>query len=170
MTPEYLAIQREYGTRTTRRSGVPLIHHIDEGLAILGEIAAGDLAMRAYCLHPFIQADADLAANAGRLGELTTDPRVLGYAFEYRHVANAALSTRELATAADIALSPLAEVNAMLVADKVQNYKDFILYHRGSHPRSDALERYFRLWLERLGVAEWRFAELCAAIKKPGDV
>jgi hypothetical protein len=27
-----------------------------------------------------------------------------------------------------------------------------VLAHRGSHPRSDALERYFTLWHERLGV------------------
>lgn len=160
-TREYAAIAREYGTRTAARSGVPLIRHIDEGLAILDNIAAGEPAMRAFCLHPLVQADAELAANAARLGELSDEPRVLALAFEYRHIANAALSTRTLDSAADIALSPLVEVNAMLVADKVQNYKDFILYHRGRHARSDALDRYFLLWLERLEVSEWRFAELC---------
>ena len=40
----------------------------------------------------------------------------------------------------------------MLVADKIQNYTDFARFHRGSHPRSTALDHYFRLWLERLGV------------------
>jgi hypothetical protein len=34
-TAEYLAIERAYGTRTTQRSGVPLMRHIDEGLAVL---------------------------------------------------------------------------------------------------------------------------------------
>jgi hypothetical protein len=46
------------------------------------------------------------------------------------------------------------------VADKVQNRKDFLLHHHGRHPRSDALDRYFRLWLERLDVPEARFAAL----------
>jgi hypothetical protein len=55
--------------------------------------------------------------------------------------------------------SVMAEVNEMLVADKVQNRKDFLLYHRGKHERSDALDLYFRRWLERLGVSEERFAD-----------
>lgn len=60
----------------------------------------------------------------------------------------------------DIPLSGMPEVDQMLVADKVQNRKDFLVHHRGCHPRSDALDRYFRLWLLRLGVTEQQFAEL----------
>ncbi len=158
-TAEYLAIEREYGMRTARRSGVPLVHHIDEGLAVLQRIGASDEAMRAYCLHPLLQEDAAYAANLARVTALT-EPRVLELTLEYRRVANATLSRRTIASAADIPLSPAPEVNQMLVADKVQNRKDFLLHHRGRHPRSDALDRYFRLWLERLEVPEARFAEL----------
>jgi hypothetical protein len=161
-TLEYRAIATHYGTRVARRSGVPLMHHIDEGLAILHAIGASALAQRAFCLHPLVQADADLAASAPRLRELSDDAYVLALAFEYRNIANAALSTRVLASAADIALSPLADVNAMLVADKVQNRKDFIAHHRGTHPHSAELDRYFALWLERLGVTEARYTELVA--------
>ena len=32
---EYRAIAAHYGSRTAKRSGVPLIRHIDQGLAIL---------------------------------------------------------------------------------------------------------------------------------------
>lgn len=160
-TREYRAIAAAYGDRTARRSGVPLIQHVDEGLAILDAIGATDAAKRAYCLHPLLQADADLAATIDRVADLTDDPRVLALAMEYRHIANATLSTRDITSAADIPLSPLPEVNAMLVADKVQNRKDFIAHHRGTHPRSDALDRYFERWLERLGVSEERYAELC---------
>ena len=156
---EYLAIEREYGTRTAKRSGVPLVHHIDEGLAVLQRIGAPDAAMRAYCLHPLLQEDAAHAANLASVTALT-EPGVLALALEYRRVANATLSRRPIASAADIPLSPVSEVNQMLVADKVQNRKDFLIHHRGRHPRSDALDRYFRLWLERLDVSEARFAEL----------
>jgi hypothetical protein len=159
-TVEYRAIAAAYGTRTTVRSGVPLIVHIDDGLRILERLGASELAKRAFCLHPLVQADADLAANYPRLAELTDDLRVVALVIEYRHIANATLSTRAIGSAADIPLSPLGEVNAMLVADKVQNYRDFIAYHRGTHPRSEALDRYFRLWLERLGVNLERYAEL----------
>jgi hypothetical protein len=147
--------------RTTRRSRVPLMNHIDEGLAILGHLGVSDVAMRAFCLHPLLQEDAALVANLSRVTALSA-PAVLALALEYRRVANATLSTRPLRAATEIQLSPLGEVNQMLIADKVQNRKDFLRYHRGRHGRSEELDRYFRLWLERLGVSEARFAELAA--------
>ena len=153
---EYAAIAAWYGDRTAKRSGVRLIQHIDEGLVLLERIGASDIAKRAFCLHPLVQSDADLAASFARIGELTDDPRVLVVAMEYRNIANATLSTRAIAGADDIPLSPLADVNAMLVADKLQNYKDFLLHHAATHPRSAALDRYFRLWLDRLDVAPLR--------------
>lgn len=165
---EYDAIAKLYGERTTKRSGVPLMFHIDEGLFLLDLLGASELAKRAYCLHPLVQADADLAASFARIGELTDDPRVLVLVMEYRNIANATLSTRPIASAAEIPLSPLADVNVMLVADKVQNYKDFILYHRATHPRSDALDRYFHRWLERLGVSPTQREELFAALASRG--
>ena len=159
-TREYAAVAREYGDRVASRSQVPLIHHIDEGLRILDAIGASDAARRAFCLHPMLQDDASYAANLPRANELTDDAHVLALTIEYRRVANAALSTRTLATAADIELSPHPEVNDMLVADKVQNCKDFLHHHRGHHARSAELDRYFALWLERLGISEVRYAEL----------
>jgi GNAT superfamily N-acetyltransferase len=164
-TLEYRAIAAHYGARTARRSGVPLVHHIDEGLAILAGRGAGDRAMRAFCLHPLVQADDALAAAYPRLAELTADPQVLALALEYRHIANATLSHRPIAGPGDIPLSPLAEVNEMLVADKIQNRKDFLRHHRASHPRADALDRYFRLWLERLGVSEAEHERWSAALR-----
>lgn len=156
---EYLAIEEHYRGRTAQRSGVPLLHHIDEGLAVLQRIGASEAAQLAFCLHPLLQEDAAYAANLERVRALTS-PHVLALALEYRRVANAALSHRQLASSSEIELSPQLEVNQMLVADKVQNRKDFLLHHRGHHPRSDALDLYFRRWLERLEISEARFAEL----------
>jgi hypothetical protein len=47
----------------------------------------------------------------------------------------------------------------MLIADKVQNRKDFELYHEATHPRSKELAMYFRLWLEKLGVSEENYQQ-----------
>lgn len=159
--PEYVVVQAFYGARRAKRSEVPLMQHIDEGLTILKELGASERAMRAYCLHPLLQADEDLArAYEAGVGALTADPAVLTLALEYRNIANATLSPRLIAGAADIPLSPLEEVNDMLRADKVQNWKDFVRHHRGSHSRSVELERYFKLWHTRLKLTPARVARL----------
>src|SRR5712671_3651871 len=91
---EYRRIAEHYGARTARRSGVPLMRHIDQGLAILQAIDGSETAMRAFCLHPLLQTDPDLAASYERIGDLADDPWVIVLAIEYRNIANAALSTR----------------------------------------------------------------------------
>lgn len=155
--PEYLAVERHYRGARARRSGVPLMHHIDEGLRVLHRwLGASDRAMRAWCLHPLVQADEDLRRTyaAGLLDRF--DPAVVALALEYRGVANAFLSPMEKHPGYDdparIARSPLAEVDAMLIADKIQNCKDFRLHHLESHPRAAQLSRYFERWLAALGV------------------
>lgn len=161
-TREYLAVAQHYGARTAERSGVPLIRHIDHGLTILTRIGASEAARRAFCLHPLLQADRDLRTHLPRLDELTDDLVVVALAIEYRGIANATLSSRKITSPTDIPLSPLTDVNAMLVADKVQNRRDFLRYHRATHPRADELERYFALWLERLGIDDDAYAMLTA--------
>lgn len=168
-TSEYRAIAAHYATRVAKRSQVPLIHHIDVGLAILAHLGASSATQRAYCLHPLVQDDAELAAWASRLHELSEDTTVIALAFEYRNIANSTRSSRALSSAAEIPLSPVPEVNTMLVADKVQNRADFLAHHAATHPRSAALDRYFRLWLERLGIDEARYAELVAAARVRWD-
>jgi hypothetical protein len=155
-TREYAAIADAYADRAAARSGVLLMHHIDEGLQVLAARGASARAMAAFCLHPLVQEDAALAVAYPRIASLTDDPAVLALVLEYRNVANATLSARPIAGPLDIPLSPLAEVTEMLVADKLQNWKDFVLYHRDTHPRRAELDRYFALWHERLGVTAER--------------
>ncbi len=58
-------------------------------------------------------------------------------------------------------ISPLPEVNQMLIADKIQNRKDFELYHQKTHPRNQELQLYFRNWLEKSGISEDRYQFYC---------
>lgn len=153
---EYMAIERHHGARRARRSGVPYMNHIDEGLRVLHRwLGASDRAKRAWCLHPLVQSDEDLRRSHadGLLDGF--EPAVVTLALEYRNIANAFLSPMERHPGYDdpsrIARSPLAEVNAMLVADKLQNCKDFRRHH-GEHPRAAWLARYFERWLCALGV------------------
>ncbi len=155
-TIEYQVISDYYGGNVTKRSGVYLMNHIDEGLCILEEIGASNIAKRSYCVHPIFQSDETLSENFSYNMTIAPlrDPLVLIAAIEYRSVANEYLSTRKIKSIDDIRLSPLKDVNDMLIADKIQNRKDFELYHMGVHPRSLDLDQYFKHWLEKLGVSE----------------
>ena len=148
--PEYKAIARFYKGRKSKRSGVPYMNHIHEGLGVLHHINATEAAKKAYCLHPIVQMDKDLKNNQVFLDQM--DSKTLALSMEYRNIANAYLSDREIDSVDDISLSPLKDVNDMLIADKVQNYKDFVKHHKGSHERSDELEEYFHQWFDRLDV------------------
>ena len=163
-TLEYKAIEQHYGASRARRSGVMFMHHIDEGLAVLRSLNASDQAKRAWCLHPLLQADADLQAALPRLATLTEDPYVLVLAMEYRRLANAYLSHREITSISEIDLGVLPEVVDMLRADKVQNYKDFLAHHAKAHRRRDALDRYFRHWLARLAISDATFERYVDAL------
>ncbi len=151
---EYRVISEQYGDRRTARSGVPYMNHIDEGLAVLAMLGASERARRAFCIHPLVQDDAALARYYMHSAEMTADPQVLVLAMEYRHIAGATLSSRTIERPEDIPLGPLLEVHDMLRADKLQNYKDFVAHHRATHPRAAALDRYFLMWLARLGIDE----------------
>lgn len=169
---ELKLIKQFYGDRTAERSKVPLINHIIEGLIVLHDINASFAAMRAYCLHPMLQGDKELLANIDQVVKEVDDLRVIALALEYRSVANEFLSGKigEVVHPDQIRLSPLKDVNDMLIADKVQNRKDFITYHLGTHlgthPRSTELNLYFHLWMQRLGIDDVRYQHLCSEIDR----
>jgi hypothetical protein len=157
-------IRRFYGDRKARRSGVPFIAHIDDGLNILVALDASIAAQQAFCLHPILQADDDFAvAFTGPLRGVAVDPQALALAVEYRRCANGHLSTHPPASLASLSLAPFVEIEHMLIADKVQNRRDFDRHHR-DHPRAVELTAYFHRWLEKLGVNEARYLELVEVI------
>jgi (p)ppGpp synthase/HD superfamily hydrolase len=142
----YKLISDYYGQTTTKRSGVPLINHIDEGIEILKSIGADEDTIEAYCLHPLLQSDEEFNKN------LTMDftgvsTSALLLAMEYRRVANSYLSTNKIE---DFVGFTNEKIKQMLYADKVQNEKDFALYHEDTHKRSKELREYFNNWLNIL--------------------
>jgi hypothetical protein len=165
--PHLLAIRRLYGDRRARRSGVLLMAHVVEGLLILDELSASTAALQAFCLHPIVQADGELAAafvDGGVLVDADVSPFAVTLALEYRRCANAHLSMHAPETLAAVSLAPFDEVRLMLVADKVQNRRDFERHHLGMHPRSAELDAYFRRWLAFLDVDEPRYRSLVATL------
>ncbi len=167
--PHYRAIQEFYGDRAAKRSGIPYMHHIDEGLVVLDAIQTSLRAKQAYCLHPIVQLDDDLtlALEASSvLRKHAIDPSVLMLAMEYRRVANGYSSRNTEKTIEKIRLSHLNEVNDMLIGDKVQNRADFERFHQATHPRSQELSLYFGNWLRRLGVTEEHYHALVRVIRE----
>ena len=175
----YKLVVEHYGTRRALRSQVPLINHINEGLTVLRAIGASDAAQEAFCLHPLLQEDLELFKNVVHVTN-TVSAYVVMLAMEYRSVANEFLSQKVTPEIEDtlalfedysyisplIRLSPLKDVNDMLIADKVQNRKDFVTYHSETHARSRQLDVYFKMWLNRLEIDEERYLELCELIDK----
>lgn len=145
------------------RSGLPLMNHINEGIRLLDAIGSSVRAMEAFCVHPLLQADSDLQValqNNAVFLKHGLDPAAIVLAMEYRRVANLYLSHHCKSAEDNFELSCLQEVNEMLIADKVQNRKDFEVHHLNSHPDSETLDLYFKNWLCRLGISEARYQEL----------
>lgn len=162
----YQCIKERYGDRTAKRSGVPYINHIDEGLRVLDHIGASYVAKAAYCIHPIVQSDEDVVANLDMLLLHVSDRRVLMTAMEYRNVANRGLHCHQVDNPDAFYLGPFKDVRAMLIADKVQNRKDFLIHHYGTHDKSIELDRYFCNWLRALAVSEHLYYELVAVMRK----
>ncbi len=160
-TAEYQLIQSIYVDKKASRSLVPLMHHIEEGLRILAWKQANLTVQRAYCLHPVFQSDDALQENYTNVWLDKLDRQALVLVMEYRNIANQYLSTRSITDISEIKISPLAEVNQMLVADKIQNRKDFEQYHQQTHARSGELTVYFQNWLRRLGITEEEYLRYC---------
>lgn len=75
-------------------------------------------------------------------------------AMEYRNIANQYLSHRVINSIDDIELGPVPGIRQMLIADKIQNYKDFLIYHKDTHERAAELDEYFKNWLAKLDCVE----------------
>jgi hypothetical protein len=58
-------IAEYYGDRRAKRSGVPYINHITEGLVVMDRLGASKVAKDAYCVHPIFQDDATLYDDRG---------------------------------------------------------------------------------------------------------
>lgn len=148
----YQAVKEFYGDNTAKRSGVPLMNHIVEGMAILSLLDADDATVEAYCLHPLLQNYADLVKF---YKEVKAESLVMLLTMEYRNKANSYLcyDKTDNITVDDLPRvvgKMLPEVRLMLIADKIQNQKDFLKYHLGTHARSKELQNYFENWIKHL--------------------
>ena len=143
---EWDIIIKFYGDRVAKRSGVPLINHIWDGFDILCALKAPDIAKNAYAIHPLVQNNEGPDCSHFESYEL---------ACEYRDKANSYLCRPEndWVYHPDNLLWMVGKMSAncrlMLLADKIQNQKDFLIYN-SDHPRARELTEYFFNWLNYL--------------------
>ena len=160
---EYFYISKVYGDNRAKRSGLPLMNHIDEGLDILNILDSSDEAKRAFCIHPIFQSENLIDYRNDYLGMITDEDFIIAVlARKYSVLANRFLCkpetdnwdkteiVRQLITANGGGPIISADISNMLLADKTQNYKDFMLHHYGIHERSNELFNYFHLWIHVL--------------------
>lgn len=171
----YELISWYYGDRIAERSQVSLINHIDESLQILAYLNANRFTQDAFCIHPMIQSDINFQTNLPHLHVHKISAITVALAVEYRHVANTWLSDKVTmgpyfpAWKDEPSKSIVPEVNLMLIADKVQNYKDFCIHHKATHERSAELETYFQRWFKALDVSPFLLTELTNLILARGS-
>lgn len=165
--PEYRAVETLYGDQRAERSRQFLMQHIDEGLYLLGRLGASEEAKRAFCLHPIVQED-EVLKTMGRnlLVSFGADPWSVALAMEYRHYANGHLRHHRVTEVSEIALSPLSDVGKMLMADKIQNRKDFRKYLRFRLSYGWELERYYMEWFERLKMSVYQVELITADLER----
>lgn len=167
-TFEYQLVYAFYnsGQEKAERSGVPKINHIDEGLRILEYLEANHQTKLAWCLHPCFQDNKPLFEHSKYTSQISGN--VMLYVLEYRYVANSFLCRPETDsyTLNNMPYITIPEVKQMLIADKVQNKKDFMAHHYNVHPRSEQLYNYFNLWLTHLGITENEYNSLCKIIER----
>ena len=149
-SPEYRAVSFYYGDKCAERSGVPLMAHIEEGCAMLTAWDRPLSTVRAFCIHPLVQ--------AGDTGLIATS-EAMPLAQEYARIADKYLCRPDTdritnvnsPTVLKAYLGDMSKECAwMLLADKLQNQKDFRIYHWFSHNRRVELDKYFDLWIRTL--------------------
>ena len=86
---EYFYISKVYGDNRAKRSGLPLMNHIDEGLDILNILDSSDEAKRAFCIHPIFQSENLIDYRNDYLGMITDEDFIIAVlARKYSVLAN----------------------------------------------------------------------------------
>ena len=121
------------------------------------------IVQQAFALHPLVQPDEELQKHFELLAGC--DPIAVALAMEYRWVANNGVRRVVANNGWKITLSIFPVINQMLVADKVQNRKDFLAtFDRNDSANFIELNRYFDAWLYALNVTDEAYKRFISAL------
>lgn len=171
--PYFGAIQAAYNGRKARKSGLPYIKHIAEGLALLQqEFNAGWAVQAAWCLHPLYQDPYYLPKMMDpeyvrSIGMPAVDPGVAALVVDYIQHANEYLPPHVYSRWPVKPKWGWTEV--LLKVDKVQNRMDFENQHYAPSEWKSILTLYFDHWFEVLGITPDEYQRLVKLIALPED-
>lgn len=133
-------ISKYYEGKVAKRTGIPYINHIYEGCRLIED----EEDRLAFMIHPIFQ-----DGKEGEVDLSTVKKSIQKLAKEYADIANSYLPK-------DYLNEPPTEFGAvryLLVADKMQNYKDFSNNKDVfSKEKQKQLDIYFRKWFKALDV------------------
>ena len=159
----YQLIKEHYGTRHSNRGNRPHIAHIQEGAWLhFHENGWNPIVQEAWCIHPLFQGDDTLIKSLTHPENWqSVQAGALIQTMEYRNIANGYTSKMPLRDPSRILLSPIPEVNQLLMADKLQNRKDYEQYVRPNLSKEEQtrLDTYFAAWFARLNIGEEKYRE-----------
>jgi hypothetical protein len=149
----YIIIREFYRFQTANRSGIPYMNHIDEGLVILKHLEARQVTKQAWCIHPVVQSNENMRREIFDFKLAGANSAAIVLAMEYRHTANSYLShhrvddiPRKLLFDLRDKLRNFEMLRHMLIADKIQNYKDFQANEK-LYENAYVLNEYFLDWI-----------------------
>jgi hypothetical protein len=173
--PFYKLIQQKYQGKIAKRSGLGYMSHIQEGIFIIQLLYGDDQNLvEAYCLHPIFQNDRLLSQllveNSSELSLIL--PQTIVFCMEYRNIANSYTIKNKIKNPESIKIGSLEMIHKMLVADKIQNKKDFMKYMYLKHERPSYVKasehglQYFDSWLDRLSVSKKTYTDITEKVEQ----
>lgn len=140
----YEIISSYYEGKRAKRTGLPYINHINEGCQLIDSDLV--LAREAFMLHPIFQ-----DGNQNNVDLSGINKGVIKLAEKYAKLANSYLPKDYESPAPKVNNEVLRE---MLLADKIQNYKDYKRYkHVFDEEKQNQLEIYFNNWFKTLNIS-----------------
>lgn len=142
---EYNYMKDLFSTSVSKRTKDLSTNPMEEGLAILNILESNHITKKAYCIHQLFHNDESLERSWDGNRFPNCDIKSMLLAMEFRTLYKSKPNRNGI-----IKLSPIKEVNEMMLAYKMQQYKNFEINGRGQTDNDELVESSFKNWIKQL--------------------
>lgn len=147
----YQIISELYEGQKAKRTQLPYIKHIDDGLLILDDLDADLITKEAWCMHPIFQMPDLKEKVMDSKGQPQIRLATAILAAEYAETANQYRTVNYQSFHDNLPEIPNSRVKKLLTCDKVQNYIELEnTRHLLPYETVDRTHRYLLNWLHHL--------------------